>query len=94
MTDFDGAGRIGQEGEEGGGEGSGLTYKEYLYILLAMNMDGAWYRMLDLIQVNANSRVSEGGHLLNMRNAITAFEMSVDVEYGGRTFSLDEEIGY
>ena len=73
---------------------SGLDYKDYLYILLAVNMDSAWYRMLDIIQINANSRVEEGGHKLLMRNAITAFGMNVDVEYGGRTFTLEEETGY
>ena len=93
LTDFDGAGRANQVyGSDD--EGKGLNYKEYLYILMAMNMDGAWYRMLDLMQVNANSRLEEGEHPLNMLDAITAFGMTVDVEYDGKTFTLDEEIGY
>ena len=81
---------------------SGLDYKEYLMILMAMDMNAVYYRMLDVMQVNvAEKNIGEDGsglsnrtHTLDMKDAITAFGISTVVEYEGVEFSLEEEIGY
>ena len=81
---------------------NGLDYKEYLMILMAMNMDAVYYRMLDIMQVNvAEKNIGEDGsglsnrtHTLDMKDAITAFGIKAVVEYEGTQFTLEEETGY
>ena len=81
---------------------NGLDYKDYLMILMAMDMNAVYYRMLDVMQVNvAEKNIGEDGsglsarkHTLDMKDAITAFGISAVVEYEGVDFTLEEEIGY
>ena len=91
ITDIEGLADLG-DALTGDDVENGLDYKSYLMILLATDMDTACYRMLDLMQCNAAQKAGE--HKLSMRDAVTAFGVSVDVEYQGHTFTLDEEIGY
>lgn len=91
-----------EEALQGDDVESGLDYKEYLMILMAMNMNAVYYRMLDVMQVNVAERnIGEDGsglsnrtHTLLMKDAITAFGVSAVVEYEGVDFTLEEEIGY
>lgn len=91
ITDIEGLANL-EDALTGDDVENGLDYKDYLLILLAANMDTANYRMLDLMQCNANQDAGE--HKLSMRDAVTAIGVSVDVEYQGSTFTLEEEIGY
>lgn len=83
-----------EESMEGDDPGNGLDYREYLMVLMTMNMDSAYYRMLDLMQCNANLNREEGAHQLNLLNAVTGLTMSAEFSVGERSFTLTEEIGY
>ena len=80
--------------EDSDGE-EGLDYKEYLMILLALEGDSIYYRMLDLMQLNVNNQGTDyTDPTFRMENAITAFGVNADVSYGGTQFKLHEEAGY
>ena len=73
----------------------GLSYKEYLLILMALQGDKMYYRMLDLMQLNVTKTSLEGSDsTFRMSNAITAFGVNADVGYRGEEIELHEEIGY
>ena len=93
ITDLDGLYRL-EELEDPEEDESGLDYEDYLLILLATRMTTAYYRMLDIMQLNVNRNVGEDGVCFELKDAITAFGMTVDVEYEGHTIRLTEEIGY
>lgn len=80
--------------EDSDGE-QGLDYKEYLMILLALEGDSIYYRMLDLMQLNVNNPGTDFyDPTFRMENAITAFGVNAEVSYEGTKFSLHEEAGY
>ncbi len=94
LTDLDGMGRLAETTADAPEDESGLDYKDYLMILMAMNMDSAFYRMLDIIQVNANRNVEDGGHTIDLRLAVTALGMGVDIIYDGKKRYIVGEIGF
>ena len=76
-------------------EEKGLGYKEYLMILMSLQGDKIYYRMLDLMQLNVTQPDIEGGDPnFRMSNAITAFGINSDVGYKSKVFNIHEEIGY
>ena len=72
----------------------GLSYKEYLLILLTFHMDESYYRMLDIMQINANLNEERNGNYLCMSNCITSFSLDVSANYKGRTIFNSEDTGY
>ena len=46
------------------------------------------------MQLNVNRNVGDDGVCFELKDAITAFGVKVDVEYEGHTIRLTEEIGY
>ena len=73
---------------------SGLDYEDYLLILLACRMGEAYFRMLDIMQLNVNQNAESDTGKFYMKDAITAFGMKAEVEYEGHAIVVQEELGY
>ena len=94
-TDFESLGHLEQLASEPSYEETGLDYKEYLMILMALQGDKIYYRMLDLIQLNVTQPDVPGSEpSFRMSNAVTAFGVNVNVDYKGKEYSVHEETGY
>lgn len=68
----------------------GLSYKDYLLILLAMDMDRGYCRMLDLIQLN--TRETEADFCI--KNAAVAVGVDISVTYDGKKYGFKESAEY
>ncbi len=75
------------EGEE---DETGLEYKDYLMILMGMDMEKTYYRMLDVIELNTKRQYPD----FDMNNASVGFSVDVKITYQDRDFCYREEIGY
>ncbi len=75
---------------EGEDSDNGLSYKDYLLILLALNMDGSYYRMLDVIQLNTRQYYDS----FVMDNAAVGFSLDAKISYQGKDYYYRETIGY
>ena len=93
LTDLNGLTHL-EELEDPEDDGSGLDYEDYLLILLAPRMNTAYYRMLDIMELNVNRNASSEEERFHLKDAITAFGMTVEVEYEGHSVQLLEEIGF
>lgn len=93
MTDFESLGRLSELSAEETDSESGLNYKEYLMILIALKGKTRYYRMLDIMQMNANMKYN-GNYTLKMNNCITAFAINAEVEHKGLSIEEHEEAGY
>jgi hypothetical protein len=69
---------------------SGMEYKDYLLLLLAMQDDGVYYRMLDLMDINARQENSE----FSMLNAAVGLGADFTVSYGGSEVSVHRSASY
>lgn len=87
ITDID---NLGESIYSGSGNENGLSYQHYMMILLSMNMDKTYYRMLDLINVNA--KCSDGE--FDISNGVTAFTAEFIVSYGDKKYYIKETGGY
>lgn len=77
--------------QEGGtADEKGLSYKDYLLILLAMNNKNCVYRMLDLIQLNARQENEQ----FCMMNATTGIEVNAEIKSEGQVFYIKEKRNY
>ena len=76
--------------EEEEDEGEGLSYEDYLLILLAMNMDSAYPRMLDIIQLNTRQFYPE----FKMENAAVGLTVDVSIECDDSAFNFCISGGY
>ncbi|MBR3834149.1 MAG: hypothetical protein IKJ73_07505 [Lachnospiraceae bacterium] len=74
----------GQESE------SGLCYKDYLLILLSMNMEDNYYRMLDVIELNTKKQYPN----FDMNNASVGFSADVHISYDGKDYYYSKTVGY
>ncbi|MBQ5367712.1 MAG: hypothetical protein IIU43_09580, partial [Thermoguttaceae bacterium] len=92
MTDFESLGRLSELSSEETDSESGLNYKEYLMILIALKGKTRYYRMLDIMQMNANMKYN-GNYTLKMNNCITAFAINAEVEHKGLSIEEHEEAG-
>lgn len=72
----------------------GLSYKEYLLILLTFHMDESYYRMLDIMQMNVNLNEERNGNYLYISNCITSFSLDVTANYKGKEIFISEDTGY
>ena len=90
VTDFESLAHL-EELEVNKDDESGLDYKEYLMILMALQGNNLKYRILDLVQVNTNKNDDES---FRIKNAITALGVNANISYKGDDFDLHEEAGY
>lgn len=88
ITDLDNLSKTIYDG--GKSDSNGLTYKDYLLILLAMNNDKLGYRMLDLMQLNAR----QVNDRFKMIHAATGIEINVEVHAEDQTFFIKEQRSY
>lgn len=71
-------------------EEQGMSYKDYLLLLLALQQEDSCYRMLDLIEINTRQQYES----FRMKNAITGFAMNIRISYGDEHFDIRKETGY
>ena len=69
---------------------NGMTYEDYLLILLSLNMDKAYMRMLDIIQLNTRQYYPD----FKMCNAAVGMTADISVDFEGNTFGFDISGGY
>lgn len=75
---------------EGVEDERGLVYKDYLLILLALEMDNAYYRMLDIMGVNAGQEDER----FSIEHAAVAFSADIRVNYGGKEIYVTQYAAY
>lgn len=83
-------GKLGESIYEGKGSEDGLSYKQYLAILLNKNMDMGFFRMLDLIQLNTCMQEEA----FDIRNASVGFSLNCNLRYGSEQIYIKQEGGY
>ena len=71
-------------------EGEGMGYEDYLLILMAINMDDAYIRMLDLIQLNTRQFYPE----FRMENAAVGLTVDASIECEDSIFNYSISGGY
>ncbi|MCR5149424.1 MAG: DUF5702 domain-containing protein [Eubacterium sp.] len=71
-------------------EEKGLTYDEYLMILMACTGDILYDRILDLYEVNAKMKYPE----FRIKNAAVEFSVNTVIEFDGIDIDLYKETGY
>ncbi len=76
--------------EEGKDDENGLGYKDYLLILLSLKLDKAYYRMLDIMQLNA--REQDGS--FSIMQAAVGISVDVKVSCDGAVYGLQESAAY
>lgn len=69
---------------------NGLSYEEYLIILLSLKNDDIYLRMLDLMQLNACSNSEE----VNLKNCAVEFSVDVSVCHDGEDINFNMTTGY
>lgn len=96
LTDLNGLEHLAEvtENSSDDDDEKGLDYEDYLLILLAPRMGVAYYRMLDVMQLNVNQNVESEAEKFYLKDAISAFGMRAEVEYEGKTIQVLEESGY
>ena len=87
ITDID---KLGESVCEGKNSDSGMSYQDYLMILLSMDMDKTYYRMLDLMNINAGSVDSD----FDIANGTVALTAEFIISYDGRKYYIKESGGY
>lgn len=87
ITDID---KLGESVCEGKGSDSGMSYQDYLMILLSMNMDKTYYRMLDLMNINARSVDGD----FDIGNGAVALTAEFIISYDSRKYYIKESGGY
>lgn len=75
------------EGEE---SNTGMCYKDYLLILLALDMEDSYYRMSDIIELNTKQYYE----YFDMNNAAVGFQLDTQISYQGRNYYFSETMGY
>lgn len=75
---------------EGVTDEQGLSYKDYLLILLSLRMDDAYYRMMDIMGLNAGQEDKN----FSIEHAAVAFSTDIRVSYGGRAICVTEYASY
>ena len=94
LTDFESLAHLDTLAEESGDE-KGLDYKEYLMILMALQGNKMYGRMLDIMQMNVTQPDFDGGDPnFRMKNAVTAISVNAVVSYKGRNIEVHQENGY
>lgn len=76
--------------EASGGDESGLSYRDYLLILEMMDSDAVVYRMLDIMQVNAQQDTPS----FRMEHAACGFGADFQTTFDGQTFFYHQSASY
>ena len=76
--------------DEGDDDEAGLDYNDYLMILLGLHMKTAYYRMLDVMQMNASILAPN----FKMKEAAVAYGADTEIAYKEGNFKLHTEDGY
>lgn len=87
ITDID---KLGESVCEGKGSDSGMSYQDYLMILLSMDTDKTYYRMLDLMNINARSVDGD----FDIANGTVALTAEFIISYDSRKYYIKESGGY
>ena len=87
ITDID---KLGESVCEGKGGDSGMSYQDYLMILLSMDMDKTYNRMLDLMNINARSVDGD----FDIANGVVALTTEFIISYDTRRYYIKESGGY
>lgn len=87
ITDID---KLGESVCEGKGSDSGMSYQDYLMILLSMDTDKTYYRMLDLMNINARSVDGD----FDIANGAVALTAEFIISYDSRKYYIKESGGY
>lgn len=69
---------------------TGMCYKDYLLILMAMDMEDGYYRMLDIIELNTRQHYKD----FRISNAAVGFWMDAQINYQGKDYYYSESMGY
>lgn len=75
---------------EGQESDTGLSYKDYLLILLAMDMNDSYYRMLDIIELNTKQYYSD----FDMNNAAVGLLVDAHISFMGKDYYYSQTVGY
>ena len=76
--------------EKQNGEGKGMSYEDYLLILMALDMDASYRRMLDVMQLNARRIYPD----FKMENAAVGLTVDVSIESSDSIFDFNISGGY
>lgn len=68
----------------------GMDYEDYLMILMAVDINDSYYRMLDVMELNAKQSEPE----FEIENASVGFEIDATVTFRGVEFSVSESSKY
>lgn len=68
----------------------GLGYKDYLLILMALDMNKVYYRMLDIMQLNAREEHSD----FSIMNSVVSLSLDLRVSHDGITYGLQQQAEY
>lgn len=87
ITDLD---NLGESIFEGQGCEDGTCYEDYIMMLLAINMDRTYLRMLDLMDVNASAEDEK----FDIANGATNLKIDFKVIYQDRQYNIRQQGGY
>ena len=77
--------------EPGCEESKGMTYEEYLFLMLALqNTEQLHYRMLDIMQLNIQEDIPE----FRIENCVVEFEVQVTIQENDRQWHFQNSEGY
>lgn len=73
-----------------GGDDNGLSYQDYLMILELIDSEAVTYRMLDIMQVNAQQDTPS----FQMKNAVCGFAADFQTSYNNHPFMFHQSASY
>lgn len=73
-----------------GGDDNGLSYQDYLLVLEMINADAVTYRMLDIMQVNAQQETPS----FQMKDAVCGFSADFQTTFQTNTFWIHQSAFY
>lgn len=73
-----------------GGDDNGLSYQDYLMVLEMINADAVTYRMLDIMQVNAQQETPS----FQMKDAVCGFSADFQTTFQTNTFWIHQSAFY
>ncbi|MDE6025111.1 MAG: hypothetical protein K2G45_06650 [Lachnospiraceae bacterium] len=81
---------LGESIYEGKGHEDGTCYEDYIMMLLAINMNRTYFRMLDLMDMNASVEDTD----FDIENGATGLRVDFKMTYGEKEYSIRQQGGY